>query len=85
MLKSMDKLVDKLGTSFVQVLGLCAQSTAKRFGFAGRHYLYVADRTAYEHQGTKFAQPKAAIFNLLSSNFYPLSTPPIANTKLIKD
>jgi len=81
----MHKLVDKLSTSLVQVSGLCALSTARCFVVSVRDYLYGLKRTAYEHQTSHYAQPKMSIFNLLLSNFYPLSTMPITNTKLIKD
>jgi hypothetical protein len=85
MLRALDKPVDKLSKSLVQVFGLCAVSTTGLTKPVRRQFLYIAGHTAYTPNLSGFAQSKPGIHHLLPALLYPLSTTPITNTKLIKD
>lgn len=84
MLKSGDKLADKLGKSLVQVLDLSALSTGRRQnGFLGS-VLYPPKRTVNARLLGGFTQPSQSVLNLLLKFLYSVSTVPITNTKFIK-
>jgi hypothetical protein len=83
--RALDKLVDKLSKSLVQVSGLFAVSTTDYFGRFFGLGLYALKRTVYTQPDSTSAQPVLGGINLLTASFYPLSTRPINTTNLIKD
>jgi hypothetical protein len=79
-----DKVLDKLGTGFGQVLDFSALPTSPLCGFAGSLALYPKSCSVFTQLKTSFTHAKISSFYLLFTNLFTFSTTPITNTNLIK-
>lgn len=84
MLRAGDKAVNKLVTSFAQLLNLCTVCTGGAKYLTSQVFFVRSLCTRISLLSTAYTHGKSSILNLLELVFYPLSTRPINTNKLNK-